>query len=80
MEGCIEVYRNVKGGKAQLLASLFPGALLGTGSLLLKERHNTSCVANKSTDVWVYEMNSLLIGYRDLLDVGGNQLSRWYFS
>ncbi len=57
VEGCIEVYRNVKSGKAQLLASLFPGALLGTGSLLLKERRNASCVANKSTDVWVYEMD-----------------------
>ena len=57
VEGCIEVYRNVKGGKAQLLASLFPGALLGTGSLLLKEKRNASCVANKSTDVWVYEMD-----------------------
>lgn len=57
VEGCIEVYRNVKGGKAQLLASLFPGALLGTGALLLKERRNASCVANKSTDVWVYEMD-----------------------
>lgn len=57
VEGCIEVYRNVKGGKAQLLASLFPGALLGTGALLLKERRNASCVANKSTDAWVYEMD-----------------------
>lgn len=57
VEGCIDVYRNVKGGKAQLLASLFPGALLGTGALLLKERRNASCVANKSTDVWVYEMD-----------------------
>ena len=57
VEGCVEVYRNVRGGKAQLLAHLYPGALLGTGALLLKERRNASCVASKNTDVWVYEMD-----------------------
>lgn len=57
VEGCVEVYRNVRGGKAQLLALLYPGALLGTGALLLKERRNASCVASKNTDVWVYEMD-----------------------
>lgn len=57
VEGVIEVYRNVRGGKAQHLASLYPGALLGTGSLILGERRNASCVANKNTVVWVYEMS-----------------------
>jgi len=57
VEGVIEVYRNVRGGKAQHLASLYPGALLGTGSLLLGERRNASCVASKNTAVWVYEMS-----------------------
>lgn len=57
VEGVIEVYRNVRGGKAQHLASLYPGALLGTGSLLLGERRNASCVASKNTVVWVYEIS-----------------------
>ena len=57
VEGVIEVYRNVRGGKAQHLASLYPGALLGTGSLLLGERRNASCVASKNTAVWVYEIS-----------------------
>lgn len=56
VEGVIEVYRNVRGGKAQHLASLYPGALLGTGSLILGERRNASCVASSNTAVWVYEM------------------------
>ena len=54
--GVIDVYRNVRGGKAQHLASLYPGALLGTGSLILGERRNASCVASKNTAIWVYEM------------------------
>ena len=57
VEGVIEVFRNVRGGMAQHLASLYPGALLGTGSLILGERRNASCVASKNTAVWVYEMS-----------------------
>ena len=57
VEGVIEVFRNVRGGMAQHLASLYPGALLGTGSLLLGERRNASCVSSKNTAVWVYEMS-----------------------
>lgn len=64
VEGVIEVYRNVRGGKAQHLASLYPGALLGTGSLILGERRNASCVASSNTAVWVYEMDSA--DYRSL--------------
>ncbi|MBM74556.1 MAG: hypothetical protein CMK59_04075 [Proteobacteria bacterium] len=56
-EGCIEVKRNVRGGKAETLASLYPGALFGTGSLLLRERRNAACVAGGGTDAWVYELN-----------------------
>ena len=56
VEGCIEVMRNVKRGMAERLATLYPGALLGTGALLLGERRNAGCVASKNTKVWVYEM------------------------
>ena len=58
VEGCIEVMRNVGGGRAERLASLFPGALFGTGSLLLRERRNAACVASNNTHCWVYELHS----------------------
>ena len=57
VEGCVDVVRNVRGGKAQCLATLYPGALFGTGSLLLRERRNAACVASEQTDCWVYELN-----------------------
>ena len=56
-DGCIDVIRHVRGGRGERLASLFPGALLGTGSLLLGERRNASCVAAETTACWVFEMN-----------------------
>ena len=56
-KGAIDVVRNVKGGKAEPLATLYPGALFGTGSLLLRERRNASCVAQEDSECWVYEMN-----------------------
>ncbi|MFT4975039.1 MAG: CRP-like cAMP-binding protein [Myxococcota bacterium] len=56
-DGCIDVIRHVRGGRGERLASLYPGALLGTGSLLLGERRNASCVAAASTACWVFEMN-----------------------
>ena len=55
--GSVNVVRNVRGGNAEILATLYPGALFGTGSLLLKERRNASCVAGDDDDCWVYEMN-----------------------
>ena len=55
--GSINVVRNVRGGNGEVLATLYSGALFGTGSLLLRERRNASCVADKSADCWVYEMN-----------------------
>ena len=58
VEGCVDVLRNVRGGKAQRLATLVPGALFGTGSLLLRARRNASCVASKNTDCWVFELDS----------------------
>lgn len=58
VEGCIDVMRNVRGGRAEPLANLFSGALFGTGSLLLKERRNAACVAAENTDCWVLELNS----------------------
>ena len=57
VDGCVEVKRNVRGGKAETLAALFPGALFGTGSLLLRERRNAACVASSMSDAWVYELN-----------------------
>ena len=57
VEGVVEVYRNVRGGqKSQHLVSLYPGALLGTGALILSVVRNASCLASDNTDVWVYEM------------------------
>lgn len=58
VEGCIEVMRNVGSGRAERLASLFPGALFGTGSLLLRERRNAACVASANTNCWVYELHA----------------------
>ena len=55
--GCIDVIRHVRGGRGERLASLYPGALVGTGSLLLSERRNASCVAAETTACWVFEMN-----------------------
>lgn len=55
--GVVHVVRNVRGGNAEELATLYAGALFGTGSLLLRERRNASCVAGDKTDCWVYEMN-----------------------
>lgn len=56
-EGCIDVVRHVRGGRGETLANLYPGALFGTGALLLRERRNASCVAAKNTACWVYEMD-----------------------
>jgi CRP-like cAMP-binding protein len=56
-DGCIDVIRHVRGGRGERLASLYPGALFGTGSLLLGERRNASCVAAETTSCWVFEMN-----------------------
>lgn len=56
-EGCIDVIRHVRSGRGKRLASLYPGALVGTGSLLLSERRNASCVAASTTACWVFEMN-----------------------
>ena len=55
-DGCVDVLRNVGGQRAERLASLYEGALFGTGSLLLGQRRNASCVAAATTDVWVYEL------------------------
>ena len=55
VEGVIEVYRNVRGGKAQHLASLFWGTI--GNWICFRERRNASCVASKNTAVWVYEIS-----------------------
>ena len=72
VEGVIEVFRNVRRDKAQHLASLYPGALLGTGSLILGERRNASCVASQNTEVWVYE-----ISRRDFNNLVGEPSVLW---
>ena len=72
VEGCIEVMRNVGGDRAERLASLFPGALFGTGSLLLRERRNAACVASSNTQCWVYELHS--DSYKSLKGVSGRLL------
>ena len=56
-EGCVDVKRNIMGGKSETLATLYPGALFGTGSLLLAERRNAACVASENTDVWIFELD-----------------------
>ena len=54
--GKIEVVRNVRGRRGEVLAELFPGAVFGTGALLTRERRGASCVAGAETPVWAYEM------------------------
>lgn len=55
VEGTVDVIRNVRGGKARRLSLLQAGSVFGTGSLLLGERRNASCVA--ASDGWVREMS-----------------------
>ncbi len=53
-EGSLDVLREIYGGKASTLATLNRGAVFGTGSLLLGERRNASCIAR--TACWVHEL------------------------
>lgn len=53
-EGSLDVLREIYGGKASTLATLDRGAVFGTGSLLLGERRNASCMAR--TACWVHEL------------------------
>ncbi|MES2640222.1 MAG: cyclic nucleotide-binding domain-containing protein [Myxococcota bacterium] len=53
-EGTLDVLREIYGGKASTLATLERGAVFGTGSLLLGERRNASCIAK--TACWVHEL------------------------
>ncbi|MDP2305586.1 MAG: cyclic nucleotide-binding domain-containing protein [Pseudomonadota bacterium] len=53
-EGSLDVLREIYGGKASTLATLERGAVFGTGSLLLGERRNASCIAR--TACWVHEL------------------------
>jgi CRP-like cAMP-binding protein len=53
-EGTLDVLREIYGGKASTLATLDRGAVFGTGSLLLGERRNASCIAR--TACWVHEL------------------------
>jgi CRP-like cAMP-binding protein len=55
-QGSLDVLREIYGGKASTLATLTRGAVFGTGSLLLGERRNASCVAR--TECWVYEIRA----------------------
>jgi len=52
----VEVLRNVRGAGSTLLATLGPGSLVGTGSLILGGgRRSASCVSTGRG--WVYEMD-----------------------
>ncbi len=66
-EGNVDVIRNVRGGRARRLALLAGGAVFGTGSLLLGERRNASCVAR--SEGWIWEMPRP--AHDALLDEGG---------
>ncbi len=53
--GRVAVLRHVRGRRAEPLALLEPGDLLGAVSLVLAGRRSASCVAE--TDAWVYRMD-----------------------
>ncbi len=71
-DGCVQVLRSVGVGKTEPLADLFPGALFGTGSLLLRERRNATCASAPDTPSWVYEMDG-----RSHSRLGGKPGRRW---
>jgi selenocysteine lyase/cysteine desulfurase/CRP-like cAMP-binding protein len=55
VEGRLEVFRRVPAAAGLRLATLLPGALVGTGAFLLGTPRNASCVA--ATDVWAYGLS-----------------------
>ena len=81
VEGRLQIIRSVFGEKGEKLADLKPGALFGTGSVLLEAPRNASCVAGKSP-CWVYEMSAP--AYRALSGEPGRRwrevmlVSLWY--
>ncbi|HEY7372355.1 MAG TPA: aminotransferase class V-fold PLP-dependent enzyme [Polyangia bacterium] len=54
VEGRLEVFRRVPAAAGLRLATLLPGALVGTGGLLLGSPRNASCVA--ACDSWAYAL------------------------
>jgi selenocysteine lyase/cysteine desulfurase/CRP-like cAMP-binding protein len=54
-DGRLEVFRNVPSARGLRLATLRPGALVGTGGLLLGRPRNASCVAAR--DAWVFGLD-----------------------
>jgi selenocysteine lyase/cysteine desulfurase/CRP-like cAMP-binding protein len=54
VEGRLEVFRQVPAARGLRLATLLPGALVGTGGLVLGSRRNASCVA--ACDSWAYSL------------------------
>lgn len=62
VSGHVGVYRGVAAGRAERLALVGPGALLGTGALITDQPRTASCVAHES--VWLYELGQE--AYRDL--------------
>ena len=54
VEGRLEVFRQVPASRGLRLATLLPGALVGTGGLVLGGRRNASCVA--ACDSWAYSL------------------------
>lgn len=70
-EGEVDVWRNVRGGRAQRLATLGPGRLLGVNALIEHSPRAASCVA--ASPCWLYRMDGVA-GYQHLDDA---QLRAW---
>ena len=54
VQGRLEVFRRVPAAAGLRLATLLPGALVGTGAFLLGTPRNASCVA--ASDAWAYSL------------------------
>lgn len=55
-DGRVEVLRNVRGSRAELLATLGPGSLFGVNTLIERGARTASCVAASAG--WVYRMDA----------------------
>lgn len=58
--GTVEVLRNVRGDRAELLATLGPGASFGANTLVEVGARTASCVA--STAAWLYRLDRVALG------------------
>lgn len=58
--GTVEVLRNVRGDRAELLATLGPGASFGANTLVEAGTRTASCVA--SSPAWLYRLDRTALG------------------